>query len=300
MIPICQKYDLIVDFENIIWSVVSLLSSKYVVAHPKYVIHKTNSYKRVSNPFSPTRDNVICFPKTIKIGKHDYLFPISNINKTLAAIPCCDIVDSGTRINSIARSLKDQLGVFLNTEDFGFTGSILLGIAKDDYSDIDIVMTENAYKRFLSHNNNIALQKRTTKEWIEFYDKMGILTSIDAKSFAKAQLDKCNQFKYAGVNVSIFIRPAYANFPFFSSFEINQKKQISITGECLVSEMNPLPGFMIIHSDGINYVVINFHRTYQASDYIGRVVFVKGILVSSEGLIIVNYNEYDAIYEKEF
>ncbi|MDR1583062.1 MAG: hypothetical protein LBS55_07385 [Prevotellaceae bacterium] len=293
-----EQYDLLEDSNHILWVVLASINNETVLAHPKYILNENDReyYTRISNPVSPERNNFQEFSNALRIGCRDYLVKITSEYKGHRAIPF-DINNlPNDAIYSVAKDIFNTIIPIVGSENIGFTGSILLKTAKDNYSDIDVVMTNMGYSLY---KENIEKQhyfsRRTTDEWEYFYKKYNISTVLSQQEFAFYQKDKSNQISYKGIDVSIFIRDENPLLLLLSSFNINYGKSVNLIGKCIFAKMDTLPGLIIIENEGKNITILNMHRTYQCLDCFEHIVHVVGTSISNDGLIVVNYNSIDVI-----
>lgn len=271
------------------------VDDKYVIAHPKYDIRK--KVTRISNPVDPNRNNELEILGAVKFGCKDYMICKEDI---MEYFPCFGIINdicSGTKESFATRQatldLIDIISKAIPKEYIGITGSLATGKAIDGYSDIDLVLREKDYRALIESNvfSNSEIQFRDKKQWIDFYNHYGVCTILTAEEFATAAEDKKQQFLFRGIPVSIFIEETGNFLQITNSMARNEIHTSEILkGKVICENLIELPGYAFIEHMNKVIVVVNMHRTYQNSLYVGDYCVVKARRSSFLDLFLVDYD----------
>lgn len=273
------------------------LDDRYLIAHPKYNKQSGNK-KRISNPVDPNRNNQILIEGAMPIGSKDYLLLKSDV---IQYYPCFNIfrnlkvgTSSSETTRKTAYSLMEKLSPMVPMERIGITGSLATGCAVDGYSDIDILLQEADF-RIVKNSDLMKSQDfkfRTIEQWIEFYEHYGVFSALCAEDFAKAAIEKKQQFIYQGIPVSIFIDGGDTILKITNSLARNNGYTMSIIkGEVLSENLTNLPGYMIVRSENKVMVIINYHRSYQECLRVGDRFIAFGLSCSFSDLYLVLYDD---------
>ena len=215
-----DQYDFIQTPDEIV-SLVLGQHNNHIVVHPKYMVSgkKTpwqfleKSWDRVANPLAPTRTNTSNWSAFLtSYGEQDYLCKPTEITKRFNAVEAARklvLNDSSNPHLSRIRQLLLALAPIVPNNQVGITGGAALGFGVEGFSDIDLVIGQQAYAAFAANVETIPdVHLRTRSEWTQFYSQYTIMSHVTADEFAGQMLRKRTQFIYDGVPTSVFVAPA--------------------------------------------------------------------------------------------
>ena len=281
-----------------------VLDADHIIAHPKYDL-RCKPAQRKSNPVAPDRNNRLQIPGAIPFGNKDYLLFAEDITDYQPSFFPADQLLTGTEQSAATRAaaycLVDSIGNYIDPSCIGITGSLATGNALDNYSDIDLVLSQEHFDRLAASDfwqNDTALTLRTREQWVDFYHHYGVLSQLSAEEFAEDAARKRQQFVYCGIPVSIFTFSEQDKFLALmdSCKEQGLLQPTTISGTVLFDASGTLPGYSILHTADRAQLLVNFHRTYQGSLKVGTACTVKGFWSDSSSVLWVYYDDQCAIW----
>lgn len=281
-----------------------VLDDEHIIAHPKYDLRST-PIQRKSNPVAPERNNNFKIPGAIPFGDKDYLLFSADIITHYPSFFPAEQLLKGTKqsiaTRTIAYRLVSSLSHYIEPSCIGITGSLATGNAIDNYSDIDLVLSQEQFDRLNASDfwwTDSALTLRSREQWIEFYHHYNVLSLLPAEDFANDAIRKRLQFVYCDIPVSVFIISNQDKFlPLMDSYNTQYPCQLTtLSGLVLFDASDTLPGYSILHVEDRAQLLVNFHRSYQGSLTAGATCTVKGFCNASNSAIWVYYDNLCAIW----
>lgn len=281
-----------------------VLNADHIIAHPKYDL-RCKPARRKSNPVAPERNNSLQIPGAIPFGHKDYLLFAADITGYQPSFIPADQLLTGTERSAATRAAAYRLivsmGNYIDPSCIGITGSLATGNALDDYSDIDLVLSQEQFDRLATSDfwqTDTALTLRTREQWVDFYHYYGILSQLSAEEFAEDAARKRQQFVYCGIPVSIFTFSDQDKFlALMDSCKGQDPLQLTtLSGTVLFDASGTLPGYSILHTADRAQLLVNFHRTYQGSLKVGAACTVKGFCSGSSSVLWIYYDDQCAIW----